>query len=156
VIVVTVRVARPGKVAAEEAIVVATRHDVDVEVRHALTDHIVNRHERAVATGSVRHGASQTLREGEEWAQLGDGQIEKGPNMLPGHEQNVAGQERPSIEEGDACWIVENDLGGRIAADDGAEDTPGIARTIGRLERNVEDHGGPRSPFSRMAFRYSP
>ena len=76
--------------------------------------------------------------------------------MLPGHEQHVAGQERPSIEEGDARWIVEDDLGRRLATDDGAEGTPAIARTFGRIERDVEDHGGPRSPFSRRASRYSP
>src|SRR3954453_15177191 len=147
--------ARPGKVAAEEAIVMAARHDVDVEVRHALADHIVDRHERAVATGSLRHGASQTLREGEEWAHFADGQIGKGRHMLPGHEQNVAGQEWSSIEEGDARWIVEDDLGGGTAPGGGSEDTPGIARTIGGLEHNVEDHGGPCSP-SRLASRYSP
>jgi hypothetical protein len=128
---------------------------MDVEVRHALADHIVDRHERAVATGSLRHRASQTLREGEEWSHVANGQIGKGRDMLPGHEQNMAGQEWASIEEGDAIWIVEDDLGGRIASDDGAEDTPGVARTIGRLERNVEDHGGPCSP-SRPASRYSP
>ena len=66
VVVAAVRPARPGKVVAEEAIVVATRHDVNVEVRHALADDIVDRHERAVSIGSLRHGACQTSREGEE------------------------------------------------------------------------------------------
>jgi hypothetical protein len=76
--------------------------------------------------------------------------------MLPGHEQHVAGQERPSIEEGDARWIVEDNLGRRLATDNGAEGAPATARTFGRLECDFEDHGGPRSPFSRKAFRYSP
>jgi hypothetical protein len=72
--------------------------------------------------------------------------------MLPGHEQHVTGQERPSIEEGDARWIVEDDLGRRLATDDGAEGTPATARTIGRLERDVEDHGGPALPFLARSF----
>jgi hypothetical protein len=76
--------------------------------------------------------------------------------VLPGHEQNVTGQERASIEESDTSWIVEDDLGRRIALDDGAEDAPATARPVSRLERDVEDHDGPRSPFSRMASRYSP
>ena len=45
VIGVAVWVARPGKVAAEETIVMATRHDVEMKVRHTLADHIVDRHE---------------------------------------------------------------------------------------------------------------
>src|SRR5919112_5260449 len=94
VIVVTIWVARPGEVAAEEAIVVATRHDVDMEVRHALADHIVDRHERTVATGRLWHGPRQTSREGEEWSHFGDGKIGKSRDMPPGHEQNVTGQER--------------------------------------------------------------
>jgi hypothetical protein len=72
VIVVSVREARPGKVAAEEAIVMATRHDMDMEVRHALADHVVDRHERTVATGGQRHGACQTSHESEEWSYFGD------------------------------------------------------------------------------------
>ena len=68
--------------------------------------------------------------------------------MLPGHEQNMTGQERASIEEGDTRWIVEDDLGRRIAADDGAEDTLATARAIARLELDVEDHGD-RAPLSR-------
>jgi hypothetical protein len=62
-----------------------------MEVRHALADRIVDRHERALATGGLRHGASQTSREGEEWSHFGDGQIGKGRDMLAGHEQHVAG-----------------------------------------------------------------
>jgi hypothetical protein len=156
VIVVTVWVARPGKVAAEEAIVMATRHDMDMEVRHALADHVVDCHERTVAIRGLRHGACQTSREGEEWSHCGDGQIGKGRDMLPGHEQNVTGQERAPIEEGDTSWIVEDDLGRRIAADDGAEDALATAGSIARLERDVENHDGPRTPFSRLDFRYSP
>jgi hypothetical protein len=148
VIVVTVRVARPGKIAAEETILMATRHDMDMEVRHALADHIVDRHERTVATGGLRHGAGQASREGEEGTHFGHGQIGKGRDVLPRHEQNVAGQERASIEEGDARWIVEDDLGRRIAADDSAEDARATARPIGRIERDVEDHGD-RAPLSR-------
>ena len=133
-----------------------TRYDMDMEVRHALADDIVDRHERTVATGGISHGACQTSPEGEEWSHVSDGQIGKGRDMLPGHEQNMAGQERASIEEGNASRIIEDDLRGRIAADDGAEHTPVAARLIGRLERDVEDHGGPRSPFSRRNSRYSP
>ena len=141
VIVVTVRASRPGKVAAEEAVVVATGHDVDMEVRHALADDIVDGHERAFATSRQGHGARQALRQSEQWSHLGNGQIGKGPNMRPGHEQNVAGQERASIEECDPRWIVEHDLGGCFAADDGAEDTPATARAVSWLELDVEDHG---------------
>ena len=133
-----------------------TRYDMDMEVRHALADDIVDRHERTVATGGLCHGACQTSREGEEWSHVGEGQIGKGRDMLPGQEQHVARQERSSIEEYDASWIVQHDLGGRIAADDGAEDTRVTARAITQLELDVEDHSGPRSPFSRMTSRYSP
>ena len=141
VILVTVWAARPGEVAAEEAVIVATRHDVNVEVRDALADHIVDRHKRAGATDGLWHGPGQTSREGEEWTHFGYGQIGKGRDMLPGHEQNVTGQERASIEKGDASRIVEDDFGRRIAADDGAKNTRVTARTVGRLQRDVEDHG---------------
>jgi len=130
VIIVPVRSASPGKVAAEEAIVMAARYDMDMEVGHALADYIVDCHERAFATGGLSHGAGQTSREDEEWSHVGDGQIGKGRDMLPGNEQHMAGQERSSIKEGDASWIVEDDLGGRIATNDGAEDTPVTIRGI--------------------------
>jgi hypothetical protein len=153
---VTVRVARPGKIAAEEAIVVATRHDVNMKVRHTLADHIVDRHERSVATGGLGHGASQASREGEKWSHVRDGHVGKRCDMLPRHEQQVAGQERTSIEEGNAGWIVEDDLGRCITADDGAEDTPATARAVDRLELDVENHGEQGLPFSRKASCYSP
>jgi hypothetical protein len=140
-IVIAVRAARPGEVAAEEAVVVATRHDVNVEVWHALADDIVDRHERAFATGGPRHGARQALCEGEEWSHVGDGQIGKGRDMRPGHQENMAGQERASIEECDSRWIVEDDLGRSFTADDGTEDTLATARAAARLELDVENHG---------------
>jgi hypothetical protein len=140
-IVVAVRAARPGEVAAEEAVVVATRHDMNVEVRHALADNIVDRHERAFATGGPRHGARQALCKGEERSHVGDGQIGKGRDMRPGHQENMAWQERASIEECDSRWIVEDDLGRSFTADDGTEGTPATARAAARLELNVEDHG---------------
>jgi len=59
--------------------------------------------------------------------------------MRPRYEQNVAGQKRASIEKCDPRWIIEDDLGGCIAADDCAEDTPVTAGA--RLELDVEDHG---------------
>ena len=43
-----------------------------------------------------------------------------------------------------------------IAPDDGTEGTPATTRAVARLELDVEDHGGPRSPFPRMDSRYSP
>jgi hypothetical protein len=156
VLVVSVRSASPGKATAEEVIAMVTRYDMDMEVRHALADDIVDRHERTVATGGISHGACQTSREGEEWSHVSEGQIGKGRDMLPGYEQHVAGQERLSIEEGDTSWIIKDDLGRRMAADDGAEDTCVTARAITQLELDVEDHSGPRSPFSRMTSRYSP
>ena len=61
-ILIAVRAASPGKVAAEEAVVLATRHDVNMEVRHALADDIVDRHERAFAASCPGHGARQTPR----------------------------------------------------------------------------------------------
>jgi hypothetical protein len=140
-IVIMVRATRPGQVAAEEAVVVATRHDVNVEVRHALADDIVNRQERASVTSCQGHGARQVPREGEERAHFGGRQIGKRRDMQPGHQQHVAGQERASIEECDPRWIVEDDLGGCFAAEDGAEDTPATARAVARLELDVEDHG---------------
>ena len=106
-----------------------------------------------VAWGTAR---VRRLHQGEEWSHLGDGQIGKGSDMRPRNEQNVAGQQRAAIEKCDPRWIVEDDLGRRIAADDGAEDTRATARAVARLALDVEDHDGPCTPFSRMASRYSP
>jgi hypothetical protein len=139
-IVIAVRVACPGEVAAEEAVVVATRHDVNVKVRHALADDIVDRHERAFAAGGLGHGTRQALRKGEERSYLGDGQIGKGRDVRPGYQENMAGQERASIEECDPRWLVEDDFGRSFTADDGAEDTSATARAVARLELDVEDH----------------
>ncbi len=88
---VAVRAACPGEVAAEETIVVATRHDVNMEVRHTLADDVVDRHERAFATDRSGHGARQAPCQGEERSHLADGQIGKGPDVGSRHEQNMAG-----------------------------------------------------------------
>jgi hypothetical protein len=155
-ILIAVWAAGPGEVAAEEAIVLATRHDMNMEVRHALADYIVDRHERAFATRRSGHGARQAPRQGEEWPHLADGQIGQGRDVRSRHEQYVAGEQRAAIEKRNPYWFVEDDLGGCIAADDGAEDTPTTARAVARLQLDVEDHPGPSIPFSPMAFRYSP
>ena len=140
-VVIAVRAACPGEVAAEEAVVVATRHDVNVKVRHALADDIIDRHERAFAAGGPRHGARQALCKCEKRSHVGDGQIGKGRDVRPGYQENMAGQERASIEDCDARWLVEDDLGRSFTADDGAEGTPATARSVARLELDVEDHG---------------
>jgi hypothetical protein len=144
---IAVRAACPGEVAAEEAIVVATRHDVNMEVRHTLADDIVDRHERAFATGRSGYGARQAPRQGEERSHLADGQIGKGPDMRSRREQHMAGEQRAAIEKCDPRWIVEDDLGGGIAADYCAEDTRAAAGAVTRVQLDVEDHGD-RTPLS--------
>ena len=119
----------------------ATRHDVNMEVRHALADHVIDCQERAFGSGRSGQGPRQALRQGEERPHFGDRQIGKGRDMRPGHEQNVAGQEGEAIEECDPRCIVEDDLGGRIAADDGAENARATAGAVTWLELNVENHG---------------
>jgi hypothetical protein len=152
-IVIAVRAACPGEVAAEEAVVVATRHDVNVKVRHALADDIIDRDERAFATGGPRNGARQSLREGEKRSHIGDGQIGKSLDVRPGYQENMTGQERASIKECDARWLVEDDLGRSFTADDGAEDTLATARVVARLELDVENHGALSCEWLRATLR---
>jgi hypothetical protein len=152
-IVIAVRAACPGEVAAKEAVVVATRHDVNVEVRHTLADDIIDRYEGAFATGGPRHGPRQALCEGEQWSHIGDGQIGKSHHVRPGYQENMAGQQRASIKECDARWLVEDDLGGSFTAEDGAEDTLATTRAVARLELDVEDHSALSCEWLRATRR---
>jgi hypothetical protein len=65
----------------------------------------------------------------------------------------MARQERASIKECDARWLVEDDLGGSFTAEDGAEDTLATARAVARLELDVEDHDAPSCEWLRATLR---
>ena len=141
-IAVAVGAASPGKIPAEEAVIVATRHDVDVEVRHALADDVVDGHKRAIGLGRLGDGACQALREGKERTDLSDRQIRKRCHVRPGYEQDVAWQERAPVEKRDARRLIEDDLRRCVAADDRAEDASVVSHPVDLLELDVEDHDG--------------
>jgi hypothetical protein len=46
--------------------------------------------------------------------------------MLARHQEAVAGEQGPNVEEGDGVVALEHDLGGPLAEDDLAEDAVGV------------------------------
>jgi hypothetical protein len=141
-IIIAVGAPGPRQVTAEEAVAVVPRHDVHVEVGHALADDVIDCHERAMGVGCLRHGSCEALHEGKERTYLGNRQVWKRCHVCPGYEQDMTRQERTPVEKCDACRLIENDFRGRIATDDRTEDTPNIGYVVFRLELDIEDHKG--------------
>src|SRR5438067_1604126 len=110
---------------AAQAVALPARHDVDVEVRHALRDLGVDRGEAPVRPEAFLHGAGDALDGGEErWDERG-GKREQVGRVLPGHDQDVALEDGPRIEEGADGVLAKDEGGGDLAADYGAEGAGG-------------------------------
>src|SRR5439155_11356863 len=113
-------VAEPRPEEAAQAVLLAPGHDVDVEVRHALADAVVDGHEAAVRLHPVLHRRGQRAGPQEERTDARGREVAERLVMLLGHEQAMAGEDGAVIEERDALLVVEDDVA-VPAGHDGAE-----------------------------------
>jgi len=96
---------------------------VHVQVRHRLADHVVDQDHRAVGWQAVLDRALQPLSRAEELGHLIGGQVAEQDDVLFRHDQDMAREQRPVIEERDQPLRLEDDHRLLLAADDGAEGT---------------------------------
>lgn len=101
------------------------RDDVDVQVGHALAHPVVGGHERAVSAETDFEGVGNLADPLEKWSDLGRGQVDDGLPVGPRHHQDVSLEDRAPVEKGHGHSIVEHDLSGIDARDDGAETAGG-------------------------------
>lgn len=94
-----VRLARPEETT--ETIFPAPRHDVHVEMRHALADAVVDGHEGTVGCKRGLDSTSQELGGGKERLYERGGEIRKGFDVVFRNEQGMARKDGPMVEEGD-------------------------------------------------------
>ena len=81
---------RPEK--AFQSVTLAARHDVDMQVGHALAHIIVDRDERAIGVERSFDSPLQTLRNLKQRPHLGRRQIRQRSDVLRGNQQNMAGE----------------------------------------------------------------
>jgi hypothetical protein len=90
----------PGPEEAFEPVALAPRHNVDVKVKYALAHDVVDRDEGPLGVERPFDGTLKPLRDLKERSDFGRREIGKRHYMPHRDQQNVAGEERPVIEEG--------------------------------------------------------
>ena len=91
-------VLRAGPEEAAQAVLVAARYDVDVQVGYALADSVVHGDEAAVRFEPRLDCTRDQLRIGEKRAHEGLGYVEQRLVVLPRDQQAVTGEERAAVE----------------------------------------------------------
>ena len=94
-------------------------------MRNALAHFVVYRDEGPFGFHRNRHGFRQQLDVCEESCDQSGIEIRECLEVLSGHEEDVAGEERPSVQDSDRDVVFEHDVGGSGLVDDIAEDTLG-------------------------------
>ena len=117
----TFLVGAAGPEEAAQAVLAFAWDDVDVEVRDALADDVVDGDEGAVCLHCCLHFAGEHLSVGEKRADQGGGEIGQSGVMRFRNQQDVAGEKRADVEEGDGDFVFENNFGFHFARNDFAE-----------------------------------
>ena len=116
-------VGRAGPKEAFQAVFAASRHNVDMQMRHALADAIVNRYKRPVRIHRRLDGEREKLGILKERRDQLLGQITQGFVVLFRNQEAMAGKNGTMIEKGQRCLIFKNQSGNHLPADDLAERT---------------------------------
>src|SRR5439155_838561 len=139
---VFVLLARPEK--SLQPVLLAAWNDVDVEVRHALTDAVVDGDERAFGSERELCGARQELSVQEKRGNQRGWQIEQSLKMLARNQQTMAGEKRPVVKERQGRLVFENRATGDLAAHDLAKGAvlPAVVKQASALCILVHCHRG--------------
>ena len=92
-----------------------------VEVGDALAHPVVHRDERAIGPERDFHRGSDALDALEKRTQRVDGKVEQRLDVVSRDDEHVAGKDGPLVEECDRDVVVEHDMRGLCARDDGAK-----------------------------------
>ena len=105
-----------------ESVAAFARDDVDVKMRDALADDVVHGDEGAFCFHRLLHSAGEHLSVGEKRTDQGGGEIRQSGVVCFRNQQDVAGEKRADVEEGDGDFVFENNLGFEFARNDFAEE----------------------------------
>lgn len=94
-------------------------------MRNALAHFVVYRDKGTFGFHRNRHGFRQQLDVCEESCDQSGVEIRECLEVLSWHEEDVTGEERPSVQDSDRDVVFEHDVGGSRLADDIAKDTLG-------------------------------
>jgi hypothetical protein len=95
---------------------------VHVQVRHALADAVVHRHERARRTEAALDRPGDPLHPGEQGAEQVGWHVGQRLVVVAGHHQRVPREQGPQVEEGQDDVVVEHHLARCVTSDDRTED----------------------------------
>ena len=76
----------------------------------ALADDVVDRHERAVAAERLGHRRGDQLDAAEQAVDIGGVEVGQRDDVPARHDEHVALEHRPAVEEGDGDLVVEHDV----------------------------------------------
>jgi hypothetical protein len=119
---------RPEETA--QAIFAFSRNDVDVKVRDALADNVVDCNEGAFRLHGILHFTGELLGIGEKRTDELSREIEQRWVVGFGDQQDVARKERPHVEKGRGDLVFENDFGFNFASNNLAERAGLVSRCI--------------------------
>ena len=118
---VRVLIGASGPKEAFQAVSLAARNDVNMEMRDALADPIVDGHEGALGVHALDDGAGKKLDIQKERADQLIGQVRKRLEVALYDEEAMAGEKRPMIQKCERDIVFKNFVAGNAAADDIAE-----------------------------------
>jgi hypothetical protein len=110
---------RPEKSA--QAVAPGSRHNVKMQMRHALTDDVICRYERALAAQGRWHNSTDQLDAKKERPDGRGRQVRKGYDVLAGSHQDMTLEHRPAIQEGDDLFVGADDVRWHQASGDVTE-----------------------------------
>jgi len=79
-----------------------------VEVRHALTHHVVHRNETPWRFERLRNHVRKPANTFEQWPDLVGTQLGQRHDVPPGNHQHMPGEQRGAVEERDGDLVVEH------------------------------------------------
>jgi len=115
-------VVRPGPEETAEAVTFGAWHDVHVQVRDGLTDHVVDCHERSLRTERVTDGDGDALGHGQQRNHQIARQAQQRVDMSSRSDENMTLEHRPVIKKGDHLVIPCHDRSLEFAAHNLADD----------------------------------
>jgi hypothetical protein len=118
---VRVLIGAPGPKESFQPVSLAARNDVNVEMRDALADAIVDGHEGSFGVHPLHDGAGKKLDIQKERADQIIGQVRKRLKVALYDEEAMAGEKRAMIQKCERELVFKNFVAGNAAADDVAE-----------------------------------
>jgi hypothetical protein len=94
---------------------------VHVQVRHALADRVVERHEAALRAQRGRHHRADPPDPGEQRPGLLLRQLREGFDVLAGQHQHMPLEQRPGVQERHRFLVRQHQLRRDFPGGDGAE-----------------------------------